>query len=365
MKRALIAGAGNAGLFLAILLMRQGWSVRVVEKAPQLRDGGGALLLWPNATSLLERAGIQVPGAEIQGLELRRWDGRPLRRLPVQDRQGGSSRVVWRGDLLRALYLPLPPEMVSFGLPLPPFEQGPEGVEVEGLGCFDLLVGADGIHSAVRRQIKGEEPVRAAGVTAWVGASDGAFGPPGQVVGMLARGRRFVRINMGHQTYWYAIVDDHLLGPDSSVSKLRIYFRGWETVVLDILDQARPYDVVRFSLADRPPCLGWSEGAAVLVGDAAHPCAPDLGQGTCQALESTATLAEELGGPVSVALRRYEERRRQRTAIITHLARASLQSSMPLDRLRFAWVSLGISLAPEVGFDQTLSWLFQEEAISS
>ncbi|HND31231.1 MAG TPA: FAD-dependent monooxygenase, partial [Myxococcota bacterium] len=179
MKRALIAGAGNAGLFLALLLTRQGWAVHVLEKGTQLRDGGGAILLWPNATSLLERAGVEVPGATIRGLELRRWDGRSLRQLPVQDRRGGHSRVVWRGDLLRALYHRLPPDIVEFGRSLPAFEQRPEGVEVEGLGPFDLLVGADGIHSAVRQRLKGVEPVRSAGVTAWVGASDGAFGPPG------------------------------------------------------------------------------------------------------------------------------------------------------------------------------------------
>jgi 2-polyprenyl-6-methoxyphenol hydroxylase-like FAD-dependent oxidoreductase len=374
-KRALITGAGNAGLFLALLLTGQDWDVRVVERSPTLRSSGGAILLWSNATRLLQQAGLlpvlKGEAMPIDQADLRRWDGALLRRIPVApvaERVGAPTLVVWRGHLIRALVAALGREHIHFSRELPPFSIREDGrVQVQGESePYDLLVGADGVRSQVRAALFDGSPPRSSGVWAWVGVSPGGVGPLRTAVGVLGRGQRFWRVNMGEQTYWYAITHDKRIQSDDNFSRLRALFRGWEPEVLQILDRADPTERVRFSLVDRPPRRGWSKGPVVLVGDAAHPCTPDLGQGTCQALESAWVLAEELGRTQTLAeaLTRYEARRASRTAAITELAWLSLNSSMPLDRLQSGLRDLGIQTAPEWLPAELLRWQLEEGPVS-
>ncbi|ROP45755.1 FAD-dependent monooxygenase [Pseudokineococcus lusitanus] len=342
--RVVVVGAGVGGLAAAVALAAHGHEVRVVEEAPAVRAGGGAVTLWPGAVAVLAGLGVDVVplGRPLTAMERHAADGSPQLRLDLARaaRRAGSPVVtVPRGRLVEALAAAATEAGVvvrtGAGVAALTGRQG-EGAGVAladgDVEVADVVVGADGARSAVRRVLHGDPIVLGPGTT-WqpppaptgTAVDDGAtcvlvVGPAG-MVGLNPCG--------GGRTQVWWDVRTPLPGDDDPRAALRERFGGYRSpaarAALDLLDDPHlpllPYPRAAYRV-HRP----WGRGAVTLLGDAAHAVPPSLAQGTNQALLDAAALARHLphpDGPVA-GLRAYEHDAGRRARVVSALSRAEL-----------------------------------------
>jgi 2-polyprenyl-6-methoxyphenol hydroxylase-like FAD-dependent oxidoreductase len=336
--RAIVVGGGIGGLTAAVALLRAGLEVRVFERAEELRAVGAGISIWANAVRALERVGLGDAvgglGAEI-GVEVRSWRGDLLTAMPASEmrRLGGANLALHRADLQTALLSALPEGTIRTGSRFVRFENGAgqvvahfaDGREERG----DLLVGADGLFSTVREQLHGDGRPRYAGYTAWRGVAvpGRELVPEGGDLGLMGRGSEFGLANIGRgRFYWYLTKNaPEGEGDDPAGRKGEVLerLRGWYGPAPEAVEVTDEEAILRSDIYDREP-LGevWGRGRVTLLGDAAHPMTPNLGQGACQAIEDAVVLAHSLAErPAEDALRHYEGRRAGRTAMIQHRSR--------------------------------------------
>jgi 2-polyprenyl-6-methoxyphenol hydroxylase-like FAD-dependent oxidoreductase len=335
--RAIIVGGGIGGAACAIALRRAGIEPTVFERAPEPREVGAGISLWSNALRALRAIGADGPvvarGEAMRVAEIRTWRGRVLKRQEAA-RFGGDTPVIvmiHRAELLAALLGQLPAGTVRFGSECAGVEDTADVATARivrdgGQSRFsaDVLVGADGIRSVVRAGLKGPEPVRYSGYTCWRGVAEIGHDlvEAGYVAETWGHGSRFgiTRIG-GGRVYWWAAANAPEggadAGPGEPVTRL---FAGWSRPVPQLIAATPAAAIIRNDIVDRPPIRGWGRGRITLLGDAAHPTTPNLGQGGCMAIEDGVVLARKLAGcedPVA-ALRSYEASRYARTAMITN-----------------------------------------------
>ena len=166
----------------------------------------------------------------------------------------------------------------------------------------------------------------------------------------------------GGRAYWYAAVNAPPGGTDTSRAGLRALFAGWHAPVHTLLEATPEEAILRGDVFDRPPSSAWGRGRVTLLGDAAHPMTPNLGQGACQAIEDAVVLARCLAERCDeVALRRYEDRRRRRANQVVISARRlgtiAQWDGKLLCRLRDA----AVAAVPASAMRRSLaaSWTFQ------
>ena len=211
--KAIIIGGGIGGMALALALRQQSIAVEVYEQADALREVGAGLVLWPNAMTALDTLGLvpalRAVSAPFGDSEIRDWHGELLTRLVTPDLPGlVPGALIYRTQLLDVLAHALGPGVVHLGAQCVQVRQDKSGVTA----CFadgreatgDALIGADGIHSVVRRELFGDVPMRYAGYTVWRGTSNVAVEQP---IGleMWGKGGRFgCRTTTPGRVYWYA-----------------------------------------------------------------------------------------------------------------------------------------------------------------
>ncbi|MFC9664054.1 FAD-dependent oxidoreductase [Nocardia sp. NPDC127606] len=341
-RTAIVAGAGVAGLTTAIALRRSGFDVTVYERAEGMRSGGFGLSVMSNAVAALDSLGIDLD-LEQRGRALERYyvkdsRGKLIREFPFPEiiaRLGVPSVCIGRGDLLATLRDQEPDLPVVFGAAAERFEVSgdrvrlylAEGREVEA----DVLIGADGFHSAIRRQLNGpEEGWRESGYIVWLGITDYAHPrfEPGSVVHFWGDGKRFGLVDIGHgRLYWWATENMPLARAQEwsgGRADLLDRYRGWAEEVVEAIRITPEDSLTSVITRDRPFIDRWGSGPVTLVGDAAHPMLTSLGQGAAMAIEDAAILAEQIGGAddISSALRAYEDGRRDRTRAVVEATRA-------------------------------------------
>ncbi|MGV0835144.1 FAD-dependent oxidoreductase [Mycolicibacterium thermoresistibile] len=328
--RIAVVGAGIAGLATAVALQRGGHHVQVVEQRTDISSGAG-ISLWPNALAALDAIGlgaqVRAAGGQVTAGALRNHDGSWLRRPSARrivDALGEPLVVVRRSALTQVLTGVLSPGTYTDGI-------GATGLTVTADGVFldlsddttvhvDAVVGADGVHSMVARHLNGTLRHRYTGYTAWRGVAAHPLDP--ELSGeTLAPGREFGHVPLGSgHTYWFAT----MRAPAGSAASegelvyLQRRFARWSEPIPTLLAASRPDEVLRTDVYDRDQAGRWSRGPVVVVGDAAHPMRPHLGQGGCQGLEDAAVLAAFIGrtDDLSTAFTRFEAFRRPRVAAL-------------------------------------------------
>lgn len=338
--RVAIVGAGIGGLTLAIALRERGIPAEVFEQASEMREVGAAVALAANGTRLLERLGLgdELAAVSTEPTELIHRDGRDGRRIaahPVRgwyrDRFGAPFYGLHRVELQRILGTAWGDDGLHLGARLDGLHDQPDGVALEFSSGYtaeaDLVVGADGVHSAVRRWVVGGADARYSGTSGFRGLVPierlPSLPDPHAIQFWMGPGAHLLHyaIGGGQTVNFLAVVDWPRRWPhDSWMAEAQpgehlAAFEGWHPAVTEMLD-AVPMSP-RWGLFARPPLRRWSKGRAVLIGDAAHAMLPHHGQGANQTIEDAVALADCLAasapGQHAEAFERYQSQRRTRT----------------------------------------------------
>ena len=331
-----IVGGGIGGLFAANALIAHGLEVSVYEQAPALGEVGAGVYVTPNAVRQMERVGLG-PAVEKWGARVGpnsryfRHDGSPIAPVQVSDASGWNANFgMHRADFVDFLAAPLPAGVVHCGHRAVGFEQAGDvarvrfanGASAEG----DAVVGADGIHSELRPCVFPPSKPVFHGTISYRGLVSCERLPdwPTDRWEMWAGPKKhFLVFPVRHGTmvnYVGFVPTDEEMKESWSApgdpDRLRREFEGWDPRIGQVLKQVDK--CFRWALYDREPLPTWSKGRLTLLGDAAHPMLPHLGQGANQSIEDGMALATILSRVdrmrVPAALLAYERLRRERVA---------------------------------------------------
>ena len=347
--RIAIVGGGIGGLTAALAFRARCLTVTVFEQAEVLREIGAGVSLHPNAARLLKRIGLDDQlrkiGSPITGITLRSSQGEAIATpegpaTPAFSPDGGVGYNVHRADFLNLLFAALPKGTVNLGHRCTRISEDSDRVHLSfanGASAeADVVIGADGIRSVVQREIGLESRPTSEGTMAyrglipaerfawaqelrdpalWLGSGRSFLLYPvasGRLINMVA----FVPTDTDSEESWSAPGD---------LKALAAEYAGWDTPVVDTINSLE--ETFRWGIYDRAPLPYWSTARVTLMGDAAHPMVPHVGQGAGQSIEDAITLAVLLEGStaadVAARLKVYEALRLARTSRVQALARAA------------------------------------------
>ncbi len=335
--RAVVVGGGIGGTAAAVALTRAGIDVRVYEQAQRLAEVGAGVALAPNGLRMLERLGVAElvarAGARHLSTQLRLSDGRPVRHEAHEFAQPGRNMGIHRADLLALLAAQLPPGTVVTGHRCTGFRQDADGATVSfangATATADVVIGADGIHSVLQGFVVAPAEPTFSGVVAYRGLVPRLAEFPDATMRMwVGENRHFLvfPVRAGELLNYVGFVPSaesvrESWSAEGDPAALAAQFAGWDPVIGTVIAaiSGPGGSGFQWGMYDRVPLPRWSSGRLTLLGDAAHPMLPHLGQGVNQALEdgvALAVLLSAVSGPAGVprALALYEELRRERTA---------------------------------------------------
>ncbi|MCP2340730.1 FAD-dependent monooxygenase [Actinomadura rupiterrae] len=323
-RTAIVVGGGIGGLTSAVALKDKGWDVTLIERAASLDPVGSGMALGPNALRALDTLGLGDPVRELAAFQgdggIRRASGAWLSRTSAEAaaaRFGDPTVLLMRATVVDLLTARLDGGELRLGTSVTSVD-AESGTVVTADGAearSDLVVAADGIHSAIRKAaFPGHPEPRYSGLTAWRFVVDADEAPmPSETWG---RGLVFgVMPLAGNRVYCYATAVAPAGGtaPDGEKAELTRLFGTWHAPIPELIGKTG--DILRndvFYLHEPLPAM--HRGKVAILGDAAHPMTPNLGQGACQAIEDAIVLAHEMtdGG----GLPAYTRARLPRTSAI-------------------------------------------------
>lgn len=315
-KKIAIIGGGIAGLTFALSLKSEEYECHIFEKKESFGEIGAAISVFPNALSVMDELGlysnILKTAGELKKILIKTSKGTTL---GYSEPKGEYPVIcIHRADLHRVLLnhtsaklfenhgLKSIAETQDHKLRLD-FENGKSEL-------FDAVIGADGIHSEVRKYVINDGLPFFRGYNIWRGVVKTNF-DIGHGSETLGKGQRVGIVPIKEGVYgWWATCNEEFMQddePEGTRVKLKRLFGDWHHPIPSLIEETEV--ILKNSLSDRIPTKGWSKNNVVLIGDAAHPTTPNLGQGGCTAIEGAYLLSKciEKYGLTEKAYNRYEE----------------------------------------------------------
>lgn len=338
-----IVGGGIGGLTAALALSESTHAITVFERSAGIREIGAGVQISPNAGRLLHSLGLGAPYSEISvhphRVVLRRWEDDSIIRATDLDESFITQHRVPLANVARNELVEILGDAVAarsnvvlkFSAHVVAVEPGDSASVVQfadgSSQSFDIVIGADGIHSVVRPCVGGVDKPRFSGSAAYraLVPRSAVEDLPIDVTNRMGPDRHVVSYFIGRNRSHLNLV---CISPEDSWeteswteqgTKEDLYsrFEGWSPDFLSLLDRVEE-PIFRWALYDREPLEKWGMGTTTLLGDACHPMLPFMAQGSCQAIEDAIVLArclkEANTSDAAIALRRYEDARQGRTA---------------------------------------------------
>lgn len=354
-----IVGAGMGGLTLAATLLKEGFKVDVYEQAPAFSRLGAGIQMSPNAMKVLRTIGLEPALREIAfqppAQNSREWDTGDLHLVlemgdKLEESYGAPYLLLHRGDLHAELVKAVPETIVHRAKKFVGLDTRGERVRLDfedgSSAEADIVVGADGVHSPIRKQLFGDDQLTFTGRTAYrttfkADLLDGYaiddctkwWGPDRHIVIYYITRQR-------DEVYFVTSVPDEEWTPESwslqgDMDQLRAAFAGFHPQVRHVLEKCPTSH--KWPINTREPLASWSQGNVVLLGDACHPMTPYMAQGAATSMEDAAVLTRLLaeGGDTTSALARYERARKPRT---TEIQAGSYRNDWLHKRADTSWV---------------------------
>ena len=341
MKRAAIIGGGIGGLTTAIALRKIGFAVDVYERAPELKEVGSGISLWPNAVRSLNQidpnilSRLRTSGSSLRRLLMKDANGERIKTLPLAGADC-SGFTIHRAELQSALAEAVSTRSIHLDHTFSRLEQRPGSVllhfENGASAEADLVVACDGIHSAVRKSLGLKTKLSNRPYSVWRGVTNTDPENDARQLGLehdgdfsesYGHGRRFGILRLGPgRIHWYAAANNSLLPPGlPAIPALQKLFSGWHAPIPELIENAE--SAICTKIQDRLSTLPWVVGRVAILGDAAHPISPNFGQGACLAIEDAVVLAAclQAHNDLPRALRRYEISRYPRCLEILFMSR--------------------------------------------
>lgn len=330
-KKILLIGGGIGGAATALALHRQGFYPVVYERVKELKEVGAGIALWANATHVLNNLDLLEEAKKVgiitTNYQFNSQNGQELVNVPVNGFELPTIGI-HRADLHELLWQRLPEKQFILGETFEGFSlcenrvcaHFASGLMVEG----DALIGADGLRSKVRSELFGFKPPIDRNFTTWRGLTTHIPHTyrPGYIREFLGQGKGFGFMMLGKgRMYWYAAAlapENQLDTPMGRKKELENMFQDWFDSIPELIAATDETDIIKTNLYDRVPALPWSKQNITLLGDAAHPTLPTLGQGACMALEDALVVTKclrEFSSPAA-AFQNYESQRFSRTKSI-------------------------------------------------
>jgi 2-polyprenyl-6-methoxyphenol hydroxylase-like FAD-dependent oxidoreductase len=342
---AAVVGGGIGGLATAAALTRAGIQVSVYEQAAELGEVGAGVLIGPNSVRLLHRLGLaeaidEAGGWVGEGSTYYRHDGTRVAPVMTTDSSGWAAMYgMHRADLIDVLRHAVADDRIHPGHRAVSFEQDADRARVVfengAVAEADVVIAADGIHSAMRRFVTEPTAPVFSGQISYRGVLDTARAPwwPARIFQVwMGEGKHVIvfPVRAGRMLNFVCFVPAEEAMRESwsapgDPDALRAAFEGFAAPVTSLLRQVD--STFWWGLYDREPLADWTRGRLALLGDAAHPMLPHLGQGANQSIEDAFALAAALRdaspSDVPAALRRYAQVRRRRTDVVQANSRRS------------------------------------------
>ena len=340
--RVAIVGGGIGGLSAALTLRRFGHDPFILEQARRLRPSGAGISLWPNGVKVLNLLGLGPRVAEVAGrmdrMAYADSEGQTLidfSLAPLYGRVGERAYPIERTRLQELMLDAVGRDTVSLGARVSSVQEhdGRVTLSTEGGTSVeaDLVVAADGTRSSLRDHVVGRHVARRyVGYVNWNGlvTENADLAPPGTWLTFVGEGKRASVMPVGSgRCYWFFDIPlpTHAIeGLGHTKEVLGRAFAGWAAPVQRLIERLDPTTVARAPIHDIAELPVWRRDNVVLLGDAAHSMAPDLGQGACQAMEDAWVLGHHLTATnrgIGDALERYQAERIPHTAAIMRRSR--------------------------------------------
>lgn len=385
----IIVGAGIGGLTLAHALLKQGQSVRILERASALENVGAGIQIPPNAVKVLRALGLEADvkarAFQPEAIEARMGQtGRHIFNIPLaeyaKNRWGAPYLHIHRAAYIFALANNLPDETLKLNSNVISYENIAKGVcvylENDRQLKSQYLIGADGIRSTIREQMLGPDAPQFTGNMAWrvVVPTERLedLAPNPTACAWFGPGRHGVTYRLGPEgelTNFVGVVEQDSWQEEGwsipgKKADLRADFEDWHPVIKNVIDKADTFH--RWALFDRAPLPRWIDGRAALLGDAAHPMLPFLAQGAAMAVEDAWVLADVIGRDDNLSV--YQSKRLGRTSKVQAASRANMglfHKSSPVSKLAtYGPMWAAGRLFPGV-VHQRMDWLYNYDVTTS
>lgn len=368
-KKIILIGGGIGGAATALALNQAEFEPIVYERTKQLGEVGAGVALWANATHVLKKLDVLEEVLResdlITNYQFNSHTGEELMNLRTNQFEVPAVGI-HRADLHALLRSKLPNKQFVLGQMFERFEQLENKIYAHFSGGLvdegDALIGADGLNSRVRAQLFGQVKPIYRGVTAWRGLTH--YVPntykTGYVCEFVGHGKDFGFLGIGKgRMYWYAAVKAPEGQADAPVGRkreLQEMFLGWPASIPELIAATEEASILKTDLYDRIPIREWSFSNITLLGDAAHPTLPSIGQGACMAIEDALVVTKcllEKSNPAD-AFRQYESLRFARTKMIVEESLSSGQIALLENRAAMTLRNTLMKLLPTQLFENKI-----------